>query len=758
MTRFAQLICILVLLIFPQFISADSTDYATNRILVKFKPGITPSQPGSTTTRKASSIDQLSAQAKVTSYRPLSTSTSTRKASTATDQIYAVQLNDGQKISDVVKLFQNSSDVAVAEPDYHTQADFVPNDPSYPQQWAPTKLGLQSVWGLIADAPAPKPVTVAVLDTGIDFTHPDLQDITVTGYNFIDPTKSAQDDHGHGTHVAGIIGANTNNQIGIAGNAGYRQMVNIMPVKVLSASGGGYVSDLISGLYYARDHKARVISISLGTSQKSTLLSDAVASAVADDIIIVASAGNSGAGSNSPSYPAGNDGVFAIGSTDSSDHISSFSTHLPYVSFAAPGSGIYSTYPGGYATMSGTSMAAPQVTGVITAILAYKPDLSRSQVYDILKTTAIDLGDSGRDDYFGWGRINAYAAFELATGQKADPYLAIDFAGNKLDLGSTSPTRVRLGLSKNSNQQNLIPVELHDTSDRVIHKQIIFQKITSTKRNLDKSIGAPPYSLSANCQDNGSITASWGRAEDKRYSVVLYDCTDSSPQSECNTGVVVGSTESTTQDTQQSPTYIAEALPGGRTQKVTSGGNYPGPYGKVYNLFQATKDRVYALQLFSRNNDGSGYAPVDDSSTQLFTCSNGLDNFPTRHPTANPNPNPYSMEVACQTDGDQSGALWWAFKSELPRPDDSKFYKVVAYDCTYDKTADCSDDATNFIAASTSFSTVDQIQKSQPLTDKSGQIFITRPGHKYSVQLFAKNKSTYAIEVPNNASASITCR
>lgn len=325
----------------------------------------------------------------------------------------------------------------------------------------------------------------------------------------------------------------------------------------------------------------------------------------------------------------------------------------------------------------------------------------------------------------------------------------------------SKPTPIRLKFLNAESTSVPVRVQLVDQFSQVTTKSIIFKKI-ATAPIVTPSPTPPPIQanqLKATCQSDGSISASWIRTEDKRYKVVLYDCTGSNPLSECATSAIVGSTESTVQDTSQTPTFVAEALPGGRTQKVTSGGNYPGLYGKVYNSFQATKNRFYTLQLFSTNLDGSGYGPVDGADTPIFSCSNGLTDFPTRRSPVNPNPNPFSMEVACQADGDNSGAIWWAFKSDLPRPDDANLYRVVAYDCTNDATANCGDDTKNFIAASTSFSTVDQILKSQPLIGKSGQIFITRPGHKYDVQLFAKNKSTNNVVAnPENASVSITCR
>jgi subtilisin family serine protease len=296
--------------------------------------------------------------------------------------------------------FASNAAVRVAEPDSRTSIHMVPNDAAYNQQWAPAKINAPLGWEVSTGSPS---ITLALLDTGIDLTNPDFAGRVVPGYNFIAQNTNVQDDHGHGTHVAGIAAATGNNGVGIAGMS---WGVSIMSVKVLSASGGGYVSDLISGLDWARDHGAKIINISLGTPQTSELLQEAVQRALDAGILVIASAGNSGQSGNAPSYPAAFPGVIAVGATDKDDAKASYSTSGSYVSISAPGTGIYSTYPGGFATMSGTSMAAPHVSGMASVIWSKSPDLKASDVWETIRSTAVDLGAPGTDNDFGAGRID----------------------------------------------------------------------------------------------------------------------------------------------------------------------------------------------------------------------------------------------------------------------------------------------------------------------------------------------------------------
>lgn len=229
---------------------------------------------------------------------------------------------------------------------------------------------------------------------------------------------SPRDDNGHGTHVSGIVGAATNNAVGIAGTA---PGAKIMPIKVMTSSGDGYLADIMEGIYYAADNGAQVINMSLGGPSSDLLQEYALDYADSKGITIVAAAGNEGPGEIS--FPAASNNVIAVGATDNQDNIAGFSNTNAFVDFAAPGVDIYSTLPTypvalnskgynqNYDYLSGTSMASPMVAGLAALLLAKNPALKPVQVEKILEKGAEDLGAIGRDDQFGHGRVNIYKSF-----------------------------------------------------------------------------------------------------------------------------------------------------------------------------------------------------------------------------------------------------------------------------------------------------------------------------------------------------------
>lgn len=259
-------------------------------------------------------------------------------------------------------------------------------------------------------------VIVAVIDTGVDLDHPDLQQNLVAGKTFVSGTTSPNDDQGHGTHVAGIVAGVGNN----GGIIGVAPEARIMPVKVLNSSGNGSIFDVADGISWAVDHGARIINLSLGSSQNSSTLTSAVNYAYTKGAFIVAAAGNCGDGSyllngctfqDQPQYPAALSNVMAVASVNAADSQSSFSNEGSYVEIAAPGSDIVSAYAGGgYESISGTSQATPHVAGLAAMIWSQSPAFSNEQVRARIQATAYDLGTSGRDPKYGYGLIDVEAA------------------------------------------------------------------------------------------------------------------------------------------------------------------------------------------------------------------------------------------------------------------------------------------------------------------------------------------------------------
>ncbi|MBF8282297.1 MAG: Peptidase S8 protein [Anaerolineales bacterium] len=318
--------------------------------------------------------------------------------------------------------------VEFAEPNYLVQiADTLPNDPGWSSQYGPINIQAPQAWDITTGSSS---VVIAVIDTGVDLGHPDLAakiwnnpgetgggkatnglDDDGDGYvdnwrgwDFVNGDNTPQDDLGHGTHVAGIAAAASNNGVGIAGVAwGAR----VMALKVLNSGGGGSDSNVAAAMMWAADHGARVINLSLGGGP-SSLMEDAVNYAYVHGVTVVAAAGN--AGSLGVLYPAAYDNALAVASTNASNNRSSFSNYGPEIDLAAPGSSIYSTYWNGgstYATLSGTSMATPHVAGV-AALLAGLPQFDTPDKIRIaMETTALDLGDPGWDQFYGFGLVQA---------------------------------------------------------------------------------------------------------------------------------------------------------------------------------------------------------------------------------------------------------------------------------------------------------------------------------------------------------------
>jgi len=304
-----------------------------------------------------------------------------------------------------------ATDPAVIEvrPSYLRRASTIPDDPLWAtgQRPALSPLRMDRAWDLARG----NGVTVAVLDSGVDFDHPDLQGRVITpGLNLLAP-GGARDDRGHGTMVAGIIAANRGNRRGIAGIA---PGARILPVKVLDRDGVGDDIDIATGMAWAVARGADIINLSLGGPGESPLLTAAVANARAKGVVVVAAAGNDGRGL--VEVPAAIPGVLAVSATGNAGGMAAFSSFGPEVSVAAPGVRITSTdlgRPAGsdtYSSESGTSFAAPIVAGVAALVRSRFPGLSAEAITARIRSTARDRGPAGVDDAYGHGVVDPLAA------------------------------------------------------------------------------------------------------------------------------------------------------------------------------------------------------------------------------------------------------------------------------------------------------------------------------------------------------------
>jgi len=285
-------------------------------------------------------------------------------------------------------------------------------DPRFEEQWGLRAIQAPEAW---QEGESTVQVTVAVLDTGVDYTHPDLVNRVdaQNGYNYIDGNSDVMDDDGHGTHVAGIIAAELNS-IGIAGVSGNAD-VKILPLKVLDDQGNGTMYDVSFAIMDAVDKGADVINLSLSGErgrEEPKMLQEAIAYALEHDVVVVAAAGNNG--DRVGRYvPASIPGVIAISAVDEEMELSKFSNYGSEIALAAPGEEILSTYlRGRYVYASGTSQAAPFVSGTIALMKAAEPQLGIQEIEESLQRTAIDLGRKGPDEKYGYGLVNAYGALQ----------------------------------------------------------------------------------------------------------------------------------------------------------------------------------------------------------------------------------------------------------------------------------------------------------------------------------------------------------
>jgi len=340
-------------------------------------------------------------------------------------------------VEDAVRRLNAEPGVLYAEPNYIVQALAVaPDDPYFGgsyvgafesgSQWGPQQVYAPEAWSLSTGSAS---IIIAVNDTGVDASHPDLAGKLVAGTSYISGESELADGYGHGTHVAGIAAAATNNSAGIAG-LGWD--CKIMPVKVLDDTGSGSVSSVANGVIWAADHGAWVINMSYGGNSYSQTEQEALNHAYNQGCVLVAAAGNGG--NRLINYPAGSNYVLGVGATTQTDALASFSNFNRSVTVAAPGVSILSLLPVGesylsrvygyntsYDFLDGTSMSAPHVAGAAALYLSYAGPASPLAVRQALERSADAAGGyTGWNPYFGYGRLNLYRALPGAFGANRD--------------------------------------------------------------------------------------------------------------------------------------------------------------------------------------------------------------------------------------------------------------------------------------------------------------------------------------------------
>lgn len=449
-----------------KYIIKGAADRST--ILVKFKDGISESSINkihqTTKTKTKKKIDKIN----------------TRVVTIPTS------LTTGQTIDK----FKSFKEVEYVEPNYLASFLVTPNDSLYSTQWSLPKMSAPTAWDSAKGNYGP----IAVVDTGILSTHPDLSGEVLSGFNFVNDTTNANDDNGHGTHVSGIIGAITNNATGVA-SIGYK--ASLIPVKVLGSTGSGSYSDVASGIIFAADKGAKVINLSLGGASSSITLQNAVDYANNKGAYIIAAAGNSA--SSTPLYPAACKGVYAISATDSLDKLATFSSFGSNVFVGAPGVSINSTHlANSYRTMSGTSMSTPQVSGLIELALGYAAQnnvsLTKTQLIDYIKASSEKVGSfpydaSGWNQYFGYGRINAAKLIALLNIKTPTPTPSATKTAAISQTVTPSPTP-SAAPSQNPPKSDKFNVVVNGTIDYITaDKTMLRLKVISINQKIKLSVG-----------------------------------------------------------------------------------------------------------------------------------------------------------------------------------------------------------------------------------------------------------------------------
>jgi len=384
--KFPALLFCSSLVILGSAYAAPSTDvatpgYAPNRLLIGTRAGLSDSEVAKILTVHGAKAHRI-----------------------GSTQLHIVDLPGNGSAQAIATLLAKHPALKFVERDRQVHLALTPNDPYLGSEWHLNKIGAGTAWDVGQGAG----VTIAIIDTGVDGTHPELGAKMVAGWNFYDNNSNTADVQGHGTAVAGAAAATTNNGTGVAGVSG---LAKIMPIRVTDANGYTYWSTVASALNWAADNGARVANVSFGGVSGSSTVQAAADYMRSKGGLVVAAAGNNGIDEHITPTTS----LITVSATDSSDTKTSWSSYGDFVTIAAPGQDIWTTTKGGgYQAWWGTSLATPVVSGVIGVLMSSNLSLTNSQIEKLLYSSATDLGAAGRDSYYGYGRVNAAAAVQAA--------------------------------------------------------------------------------------------------------------------------------------------------------------------------------------------------------------------------------------------------------------------------------------------------------------------------------------------------------
>ncbi|HNP25042.1 MAG TPA: S8 family serine peptidase, partial [Panacibacter sp.] len=443
---------------------APQNEYVANRVIIKFRAGI-----------PAATLADVKARIK----NEIQT-TKTRNLKLIDAEVW--EFSKG-KVSDIISKWKNDPRIKYIEPDYIVHGSNDPNDPLYPSLWGMAKIKASQAWDITTGSN----VVVGVIDAGVDYNHPDLAaniwtnpgEIAnngidddnngfvddVHGYDFVNNDGDPMDDNRHGTHVAGTIAARGNNNTGVVG---VNWTAKIMALKFLGSNGSGTNSDAIRAIQYATQMGARLTNNSWGGGSYSQAMYDAIKAAGAANIMFVAAAGNTASNNDAQPYLAypstyDLDNIISVAATDINDLKASFSNYgATTVDLGAPGVDILSTYPlwhpsGPYATISGTSMAAPHVAGVAALIWSQHPTFSAEDVKTIIMNS-VDPIASMQGITASGGRLNAFKALTLAQSwtQLTDPSISLSQASFTATLDPDAGASQMLSISNPAGARKLV--------------------------------------------------------------------------------------------------------------------------------------------------------------------------------------------------------------------------------------------------------------------------------------------------------------